>query len=31
MKLKLTQAGYENMTGLFGYIEFENGASVRDV
>lgn len=31
MKLKLTQPGYESMTGLFGITFFENGVSVTDV
>lgn len=31
MKLKLTQRGYETMTGLFGSNMFENGVSVEDI
>lgn len=31
MKLKLTQPGYETLTGLFGYTEFKDGLSVSDV
>lgn len=31
MKLKLLQAGYENMTGYLGMTMFENGLSVADV
>lgn len=31
MKLKLTEPGWENFTGLFGAVNFENGVSVDDV
>lgn len=31
MKLKLVEPGYENMTGLFGVVEFKDGVSVGDV
>lgn len=31
MKLKITQAGYENFTGEMGHIDFVDGVSVHDV
>lgn len=31
MKIRLIEAGYENMTGMFGEIEFVDGMSVHDI
>lgn len=31
MRVKLTQPGYENFTGMIGAVEFENGASIYGV
>lgn len=31
MKLRITQAGYQNFTGEMGHIDFKDGVSVEDV
>jgi hypothetical protein len=31
MKLRITQAGYENFTGEMGHIDFFGGVSIHDV